>query len=151
MTMNTIATVEGRGSRVESQTPGGAAAFAEARELQWVWKTPAMAAMAVAVCRLASEKAGEEFSANDLTLRSATIQGGSGIAGSIFKRLVEDDVITPVGGFDAAGKFLPKYVTNAGGNPIRVWRLKNYASALRLVELHSGATTPKFTQATLPV
>jgi hypothetical protein len=124
-------------------------AFTEARELQWTWKTPAMAAMAVAVCRLAIERAGQEFSANDVKLED---HGGQGIAGAIFKRLLDDDVIAPVGTFDAAKKFLPKYVTNGGGNPIRVWRLKSYARALRLIVLHGGGSaTCQLKQAELSV
>ena len=75
--------------------------FAEARELQWTWKSPAMAAMAVAVCRLAIARGGETFSANDLTLAE---HGGSGICGSIFRRLATDEVIAPVG-MIADGKF----------------------------------------------
>jgi hypothetical protein len=123
--------------------------FAEARELQWVWKTPAMAAMAVAVCRLAIERAGQEFSAKDVKLPD---HGGQGIAGAIFKRLADDEVLSPVGSFDGAAKFLPKYVTNEGGNPIRVWRLKSYARALRLIVLHGGSATShlQFKQAALP-
>jgi len=109
--------------------------FAEARELQWAWKTPAMARMTVAVCRLAIDRAGQEFSANDVPLES---HGGQGICGSIFKRLAKDEVLTPVGTFDRAGQFTPKYVANAGGNPVKVWRLKSYARALRLLVLHDG-------------
>lgn len=94
-----------------------------------------MEAMAVAVCRLAIERAGQEFSANDLTLAE---HGGQGIAGSIFRTLADNEVIAPVGTFDAAKQFQPKYVTNAGGNPVRVWRLVSYARALRLINLHAA-------------
>lgn len=120
--------------------------FAEARELQWTWKTPAMQAMAVAIARLALAcgTAGE-FSANDLKLAD---HGGSGIAGSIFKRLAEDDVIAPVGGF-VGGEFVQKFVKNAGGNRIGVWRLKSPARACRLVALHGGEQQPKLAQAEL--
>jgi hypothetical protein len=121
--------------------------FSEARELQWAWKTPAMARMAVAVCRLAIERGGQEFSANDVPLEA---HGGQGICGSIFKRLANDEVIAPVGTFDAAKNFSPKYVTNAGGNPVRVWRLKSYARALRLIVLHGGKAV-EFKQAELTV
>lgn len=120
------------------------AAFAEARELQWTWKTPAMAAMAVAVCRLAIARGGETFSANDLTLAD---HGGSGICGSIFRRLASDDVIAPVG-IVADGKFYQHTVKNAGGNHVGVWRLKSYARALRLVAVH-GRAEPTLSQAEL--
>jgi hypothetical protein len=124
------------------------AAFAEAREVQWVWKSPAMEAMAVAVCRLAVERAGQEFSANDLTLAE---HGGQGIAGSIFRTLADNEVIAPVGTFDAAKQFQPKYVTNAGGNPVRVWRLVSYARALRLIEVHGGRAGAELKQAEFAV
>lgn len=108
--------------------------FAEARELQWTWKTPAMAQMAVAVCRLAIARGGETFSANDLTLEE---HGGSGICGSIFRRLATDEVIAPVG-MMADGAFHQLTVKNPGGNHVGVWRLKSYASALRLIEVHAA-------------
>lgn len=109
--------------------------FAEARELQWTWKTAAMESMAVAVCRLAIASGNQEFSANDLPPED---HGGTGICGSIFKRLARDEVISAVGTWDAAGNFAPRYVANPGGNPVRVWRLKSHARALRLIEMHSA-------------
>lgn len=117
--------------------------FAEARELQWTWKSPAMAAMAVAVCRLAIARGGETFSANDLTLAE---HGGSGICGSIFRRLATDEVIAPVG-MIADGKFHQLTVKNPGGNHVGVWRLKSYARALRLIEVHARVPEPQLTQA----
>lgn len=121
--------------------------FAEARELQWTWKTTAMAAMAVAVCRLAVEKVGTEFSANDLRLEE---HGGSGICGSIFKRLAKDKVIEPACVL-VAGQPMQKTILNAGGNKIGLWRLKSYARALRLIEAHAPPHPEKFIQAELSV
>jgi hypothetical protein len=111
--------------------------FTEARETQWVHKPDAMKRMMVAVCELAIDRAGQEFSANDVPLES---HGGQGVCGSIFKRLAKDEVIARVGSFDGAANFIPKYVTNAGGNPVKVWRLKSYSRALRLIVLHSSGS-----------
>lgn len=109
--------------------------FAEARELQWAWKTPAMERMAAAICRLAIARGvSGEFSANDLKVED---HGGPGIAGSIFTRLAADEVIAPVGGWCGC-EFVQKYVRNAGGNRIGVWRLKSHARASRLLELHDA-------------
>jgi hypothetical protein len=121
------------------------AAFQDARELQWLHKPAAMSAMAAAVCRLAVEKAGAEFSANDLTLD----HGGRGVCGSIFKRLAKDDVIEPACVL-ADGQPMQKTILNAGGNRIGLWRLKSYARALRLIEAHEGrAAKESLTQAEL--
>lgn len=127
--------------------------FAEQRLLQWIHKSPAMAAMVVMVCRLALER-GEtgEFSANDLPLHTAENHGGRGIAGSVMKDLANAEwgVLCPVGSFDGQ-QFVSKYVPNAGGNPIRVWRLKSAARASRLIAVHGGAREKRFEQAQLPV
>lgn len=93
--------------------------FSDARELQWMWKTPAMRAMVVAICKLALEKSTQEFSANDLILEN---HGGRGIAGSIFHRLANDGVLSPVGIF-IGKEFQQRTVKNAGGNRIGLWRL----------------------------
>lgn len=130
--------------------------FAEARELQWTWKTPAMAAMAVAICKLALERGmAREFSANDLPIHTAIEHGGSGIAGSIFKRLLEDGVLVRAGIFDSERKFCPKIAVNAGGNKIGVYRLASHARASALIRIHSARresrpTTEEFKQAELP-
>lgn len=125
-------------------------AFAEARELQWVWKPGAMSDMAAAICVLAlAHGPSGQFSANDLELKD---HGGRGIAGSIFHRLAQDEVITPVGGF-VDGEFQQKYVRNAGGNRVGVWRLKSLARAGRLLELHSQlpvAAAPQQTTLNIP-
>lgn len=122
--------------------------FADAREKQWTWKTPAMAAMAVAVCRLALERGtAGEFSANDLHLES---HGGTGICGSIFTTLAGHDVIAPVGSW-CGSEFIQRYVRNPGGNRIGVWRLKSAALAARQIELHSHETQPHPVQAEFPV
>jgi len=128
--------------------------FAEQRLLQWIHKSPAMAAMVVMVCRIALERGtAGEFSANDLPLHTASNHGGRGIAGSVMKDLANDEwgVLAPVGTFDGAALFVPKYVPNAGGNPIRVWRLKSAARASRLIAVHGGAREKRFEQAQLPV
>lgn len=128
------------------------ASFAEARELQWTWKTPAMEAMAVAICKLAIERGmAREFSANDL---ADFDHGGQGIAGSIFKRLLEDGVLARAGMFDSEKKFCPKIAVNAGGNKIGVYRLASHAKASALVKLHSRADTSaatEFKQVEMPV
>jgi hypothetical protein len=127
--------------------------FSEARELQWMWKSPAMAAMAVMICRVALERGAQgEFSANDLPAHKATAHGGSGIAGSIFKRLAKDDVLCPVGLF-VDGLFMQKVTFNAGGNRIGLWRLKNAARAQRLIRVHTARAdaTKELKQAELPV
>lgn len=126
-------------------SPERTAEFAEARELQWTWKTAAMETMAVAVCRLAIVRGTSgEFSANDLNLD----HGGQGIAGSIFTRLAADEVIAPVGWWGEATDdpargharpiFQQKYVRNAGGNRIGVWRLKSHARASALLRAHEA-------------
>ncbi len=99
---------------------------------QWTWKTPAMKAMSLAVCRLALRKGQAEFSANDLPKFD---HGGPGICGTVFGRLAEDGVLAPVGAF-LGPVFQQKTVKNAGGNRIGVWRLKNGALARRAIEVH---------------
>lgn len=123
--------------------------FTAARELQWAWKTPAMQAMAVAVCKLALTKGSAEFSALDLAAHGAKDHGGRGIAGSIFKRLADDGVLAPVGVF-VGGEFVQKHARNAGGNPIKVWRLESASKAQTLLRVH-GQPVPEFKQAELAV
>jgi hypothetical protein len=115
-------------------------AFQEAAIEQWTWKTAAMKAMTLAVCRLALKSAecgagSAEFSANDLEEFN---HGGTGICGTVFGRLAKDGVIAPVGAF-VGGEFVQKFVKNAGGNRIGVWRLKNGALARRALALHGQA------------
>jgi len=125
--------------------------FQEARELQWVWKTPAMEAMAVAICTLALERGPHrEFSALDLPIHTAQQHGGGGIAGAVFHRLAKDEVLCPVGGFVDA-EFQQKVVRNAGGNRIGVWRLKSAARASALLRIHRAKPQQEFRQAELPV
>lgn len=122
--------------------------FTEARELQWTWKTPAMQAMAVAVCELALKRgSAAEFSANDLEDFN---HGGQGICGSIFKRLIEDGVLTRVGTF-SDGQFNPKVICNKGGNKIGVYRLASHARASALVKLHKAQPQPELKQQELTV
>lgn len=116
---------------------------AEAIILQWSWKTPAMKAMTLAVCRLALERGarGTEFSANDLP---DFAHGGAGIAGAIFQRLARDGVLAPVLVWDGTS-YSQKYVRNAGGNRIGLWRLANAALARRALEVH-GQPEPELKQ-----
>lgn len=129
--------------------------FSEARELQWMWKSPAMGAMAVMICRVALARGAQgEFSANDLPAHKAAEHGGSGIAGSAFYRLLHDEVLCQVGHFGADLTFYPKVVKNGGGNKVNVYRLLSAARAQRLIRIHSRALTSaatEFTQAELPV
>lgn len=107
---------------------------------EWVWKSEAMRAMTLAVCQLALSKAegrAEGFSALDLPDHGADRHGGSGIAGSVFRTLVDHGVIAPVGAF-VDGEFVQKRVRNAGGNPIGVWRLASGALARSILAAHGA-------------
>jgi len=106
---------------------------------QWTWKTPAMAKMAVAVCKLAIEKAGGEFSANDLP---EFTHGGGGICGCVFNQLIEFGILARVGLFDGA-TFLPKIVFNKGGNKIGVYRLASGGLARALLAVHDHEEQPQ--------
>ncbi len=105
-----------------------------------------MAAMVVAICELALARGmAREFSANDLKLED---HGGGGICGAVFKRLIDDQVLTRVGRFEG-GVFQPKTVTNAGGNLVKVYRLASHARASSLVRIHRARPQPEFKQAEL--
>jgi hypothetical protein len=107
---------------------------------EWEWKTPAMKAMTLAACRLALARGvAGKFSALDLPTHGETEQGGSGIAGSVFRRLANEGIIAPVGVTLSDGAFFQERVRNAGGNPIGVWRIRNAALARALLRAH-GAT-----------
>jgi hypothetical protein len=107
--------------------------FAQAMLDQWLWKNPSMRLMTVEICRLAVARGvAGEFSANDLPEFE---HGGSGICGSIFKRLIDRGVLSRVGHF-AGDSFYPKIVCNAGGNKIGVYRLASYALAQSLLRVH---------------
>ena len=113
---------------------------AEVLVQEWTWKTPAMRDMTFAVCRLALNRGvGGEFSALDLPAHGAGEQGGSGIAGSVFRQLVDAEIIGPVGAF-IDGQFYQKRLRNENGNPIGVWRLKNAGLARALIDRHAPAT-----------
>ncbi len=75
------------------EPPPQANEFAEAREVQWLWKTVEMQRMARAIVGLALERA--EFAADDLP--AEMVHGGTGIAGSIMALLVNNGVIRRVG------------------------------------------------------
>jgi hypothetical protein len=61
---------------------------------EWVWKSEAMRAMTMAVCKLALQRgAGGEFSAMDLPEHGADAHGGTGIAGSVFGTLADRGLI----------------------------------------------------------
>lgn len=128
--------------------------FDEAALRQWAWKTPAMKAMTLAVCRLALERAGSEFSANDLPEfiggKTASVHGGQGVAGAIFHRLIADGILARVGRFECASRtgqptFYPKVVLNAGGNKVGVYRLACSARARTLLRVH-GQPEPELKQ-----
>lgn len=106
---------------------------------EWTWKTAAMRDMTLAVCRLAlSRGINGEFSALNLPLRGAHDQGGTGIAGSVFRQLKEAGIIAPVGVFvDQA--FYPRTVVNKGGNPVGVYRLRHPGLARALIAIHAPA------------
>lgn len=109
---------------------------------EWAWKTPAMSRMTVAVVELALASArGEseiaEFSANDLP--EELDHGGQGIAGSVFKWLKRDGIIARVRLADGN----PKFVYNAGKNPVGVYRLQSEPLALELLSRHSAAPGPE--------
>lgn len=110
------------------------AAFNEAVVHEWSWKTAAMSRMTVAVLRLALAR--PEFSANDLP--SDLEHGGQGIAGSVIKWLKTDGVIERV----MIGT-QPRFVYNAGKNPIGVYRLKSLALATSLLERHLAQPVPE--------
>jgi hypothetical protein len=119
----------------------------EATVNEWTWKTPAMRAMTLDVCRLALARGMDsEFSALDLPKRGASAQGGTGIAGSVFTQLRKAGII----GFAviwADGQAFPKTVTNDGGNPIRLYRLLSAPLARALIHRHSPAECAPAVQA----
>lgn len=86
-----------------NSAPPVADAFAEARELQWLWKTEAMRRMALAVAQLALDA--DEFAADDLP--ADLEHGGSGIAGSVFAVLVNNGIIQRAG-LTSGGQFYGK-------------------------------------------
>jgi hypothetical protein len=109
---------------------------------EWTWKTPAMRDMTLAVCRLALARgAGGEFSAMDLAEHGEDAHGGSGIAGSVFRQLVEAGIIAPVGAF-VEGEFLQRRVRNACGNPIGLWKLAHPGLARALIAAHAPQPAP---------
>lgn len=78
-------------------------AFAEARELEWFWKTDAMRRMALALVELALSR--DEFAADDLPPELE--HGGTGIAGSVMATLVNHGIIRRAGVW-AGGQFYGK-------------------------------------------
>ena len=112
----------------------------EATVNEWTWKTPAMRDMTLDVCRLALARGmSGEFSAMDLALRGAEQQGGTGIAGSVFRQLSKAGIIGFACDWTTDGRAVPRTVTNAGGNPIKLYRLLSPALARALVHRHSPA------------
>jgi len=105
---------------------------------EWTFKTEHMRLMAIDACRLAlSRGAGGEFSAMDLPHHGAEEHGGTGIAGSVFRQLLNYGIIGPVGAF-VEGEFIQRRVRNAGGNPIGIWRLKDASLAHALLRAHGA-------------
>jgi hypothetical protein len=120
-----------------------AAPPAEAVIQQWTWKTDAMKAMTLAVCELALARGLQgEFSALDLPARGAGEQGGSGIAGTVFKQLANAGIIAPVG-VHVAGEFIQRRVRNDCGNPIGLWRLAHAGLARKLIAVHGDRKQPE--------
>ena len=116
---------------------------------EWTWKTAAMRDMTLAVCRVAIARGlNGEFSAMDLPLRGAGEQGGTGIAGTVFKHLKDAGIIARVGPF-IDGQFYPRTIINAGGNPIGVYRLAHPGLARALIEVHSPGELHPLKQAEL--
>lgn len=112
--------------------------LADATIQQWTWKTEAMKAMTLAVCELALARGLQgEFSAMDLDLRGADDQGGTGIAGTVFKQLANAGILAPVGVM-IAGEFHQRRVRNDCGNPIGVWRLAHAGLARKLIAIHGA-------------
>jgi len=107
---------------------------------EWTWKTTSMRDMTLSVCRLALRVGiTGKFSALDLPMHGEIAQGGSGIAGSVFRSLVESGIIAPVGVLLADGAFFQERVRNAGGNPVGVWRIRHPGMARALVRAHAPA------------
>lgn len=76
------------------------------------------------------------FSALDLPTHGQRAHGGSGIAGTVFGLLARKyGILAPVGGF-VDGVFQQRYVKNACGNRIGVWRLADPARARALLAKH---------------
>jgi hypothetical protein len=111
------------------------AELSEASIHQWQFKTPAMRRMTIAACRLALERGPREFSALDLPSHGAEAHGGSGIAGSVFRQLIEAGIIAAVGYHDGT-TFFPKVEINAAGNKIGVYRLANGGLCRALLRVH---------------
>ena len=106
---------------------------------EWTWKTTAMRDMTLAVCRLAIARGmGGEFSALDLKIHGAHEQGGTGIAGSVFRQLKDAGIIARVGVF-VDGVFYARNVINEGGNPIGIYRLAHPGMARALIAIHAPA------------
>jgi hypothetical protein len=114
------------------------ATFLEAQTTQWLWKTDAMARMAVALVELALSL--PEFAADDLP---ATVDhGGHGIAGSIMSKLADNGIITRVG-VRVGTEFYPKTRASKAegrkGSNIGVWKLADRSKAeafLRCQQVH---------------
>jgi hypothetical protein len=114
--------------------------------LEWEYKTPAMCDMVASVLRLALK--GSDFTTNDLPIHGEAAHGGSGIAGTVIRRLVVEDILSPVGVFDG-DTFIPRTARNAGGNRIGVWRLSNPSLARTLLARHDTKAVSKTEQMAL--
>ena len=112
---------------------------------EWQWKTPAMKAMTIAVCRLALSA--DEFSALDLPVQGEAEHGGQGIAGSVFRSLAEAKIIEPVGAWSSDGsEFYQRRVRNKNGNPVGVWRGADKALVRALLRRHAPDLAPDSVQ-----
>ena len=95
--------------------------------------------MTLAVLRLALERGvNGEFSSMDLSLRGSDAQGGTGIAGSVFRQLKDAKIIARKGAW-IDGTWYPKTVINAGGNPVGLYCLAHPGLAHAFIDAH----TPK--------
>lgn len=106
----------------QPSTSAPADAFADARELQWLWKTAAMMNMAASLVQLALAQ--EEFAADDLPAHLE--HGGSGIAGSVFAVLVNRGIIRRAGlwqGTEFYGKERPSHRAGRKDAKVKVFHL----------------------------
>ena len=86
-------------------------ALANAKCLQFVWKTEAMLRILRAVVTLALEHA--EFSAADLP--ADLLHGGTGICGSVIAELIRQHIIRPVGVWHGTVFFTKEIATKREG------------------------------------
>jgi hypothetical protein len=137
---------------IESPVTNHESRLSEAIINEWTWKTPAMRAMTLDVCRLALARGMDgEFSALDLPKRGADNQGGTGIAGSVFRQLAKAGILGFACDWTTDGRAVPRTVINDGGNPIKLYRLLSAPLARALIHRHSPEECPAPVQAELAI